>query len=279
MDKADWHKIIADDYKLADDQPLEDFTAELLGYLASPDSELRDTIAYSILARWIIKHDYYTDIELINMIEKLMPRMQTSIGSRDDDTVFGRSYAALVLSLIAYHHNTDNFLSDEITRSLLDQARNYLLTERDLRAYVPDKGWANACAHTADLLKFLMRSPVLEADDLKRVMDTVAEKVVIPTEYIFHHDEDERLAQVIMTAINSSMLTTYELDDWLNHFRDWKRSHTQHTVYDASYHGTFQNIKNFLRSLYIHMQLIDSIPVEAADFEPELLNVVGDYSL
>lgn len=279
MDKAFWQDIIKNNYQLPENQSLPTLTEELLSYLSSTDPELRDTFAYGILARWIITHQYYSTQQLLNIVSKLSPKLSDRLGNQGDDSIFGRSYAALILSLIVYHENRANFMTQAELRALLDQARRYLISEHDLRAYVPQKGWANACAHTADLIKFIARNNNLEAEDIKRILDTIGEKVLAVTNTVYNHDEDERLAAVVMAVINHSSLTVYELSDWLNHFSDWKSSHTHKDDYDESYHATYQNIRNFLRSLYIQMQLIDSIPVDAADFEPELLNVIGEYSL
>ena len=279
MDKAGWHKIIENEYQLPEGEDLNALTDELIAYLDSSDGEERDTIAYNIFARWIITYNYFSDEQLVNLVDRLIPKLSQNLGNHDDDTVFGRSYAALVLSLLAYREDRSSFMSEASVHSLIDEARNYLIGERDHRAYVDGKGWANACSHTADLLKFLARNAIIQSEDARRIMDTVAEKVVMQTNYIYRHDEDDRLAQVVTSVMDLSLLTTYELESWLKHFRDWKASHSAENDYNPVYHATYQNIKNFLSSIYIHMQLADSIPIDAADFEPSLLEVIGEYVL
>jgi hypothetical protein len=279
MDKAGWQKIIDDNYRLSDEHDLGELTNDLLDYLDSPDTELRDTIAYSIFARWIISHQYYSSEQLEHLVKLLIPKLNQSLGNHDDDTVFGRSYAASVLSLLAYQEDRSSFMTQALTHSLLDEARNYLIGERDHRAYIEGKGWANACSHTAELLKFLARNPIIQSEDAKRILDTVAEKVIMQTDYTYHHDEDERLAQVVMAVLDLSLLTVYELEDWLKHFSNWNTSHNLNHNYNPVSHATYQNIKNFLRSLYLQMQMADSIPIDAADFEPNLLNTIRNFSL
>jgi Protein of unknown function (DUF2785) len=279
MDKAGWQKIIENEYRMSDTHDLGTLTDDLLDYLDSSDAELRDTIAYSVFARWIISHQYYTEQQMVHLVNLLIPKLSQSLGDYGDDTVFGRSYAALVLSLLAYQEDRMGFMTDALVHALLDEACNYLIAERDHRAHIEGKGWANACSHTADLLKFLARNPLVQIEDAKRIMDTIAGKVVMQTEYIYHHDEDERLAQVVMAVIDLSLLTTYDLGDWLTHFRDWNTTHSLKDEYNPIDHATYQNIKNFLRSLYLQMQLVDSIPIDAAHFEPELLNTISEFSL
>jgi hypothetical protein len=279
MDKADWQQIIENDYRLSDADDMNVLTDELLFYLDSPDPELRDTIGYNVFARWIISLQYYSDQQQRKLVELLIPKLRQSLGNRDDDTVFGRSYGALVLSLLAYQENRSSFMTDTLAHALLDETRHYLIAERDQRAYVDGKGWANACSHTADLLKFLAGSSIIESEDAKKILETVAEKVLMETDSIYHHDEDERLAHVVVAVMDLSLLSTYELEDWLKHFLDWKADHSLIDNYDVIYHATYQNIKSFLRSLYIKTQLVDTIPVDAVDFEPQLLNAIRKFSL
>jgi hypothetical protein len=279
MNKAGWQQIIDNEYRLSDAHDLGTLTDDLLNYLDSSDAELRDTISYSVFARWIISHQYYTNQQMVHLVNLLIPKLSQSLGNHDDDTVFGRSYAASILSLLAYQEDRFGFMPEALAKTLLDEAHNYLIAERDHRAYVEGKGWANACSHTADLLKFLARNPVIQVEDARRIMDTIAEKVIIQTNYVYHHDEDERLAQVVMAVMDLSLLTALELEDWLKHFRDWNASRSLEDGYNPIYHATYQNIKNFLRSLYLQMQLADSIPIDAVDFEPQLLNAIGEFSL
>lgn len=275
-----WQTIIDNGYVLPEDHSLVDLTLELMSYLGAPDSALRDTFGYNILARWIIIYGYYTPEEMRAMIEWLSPRMIETLGDYDSDTVFLRSYCALILSLIAYRDNQIGFLSQAETRTLLDKARHYLVTERDLRAYIPEKGWANSCAHTAELLKFLARSGQLDSADLLRLMDTIADKLTTDTQYIFNHDEDERLAQVVMSVLRRDSLNMFELTAWVNRFKDWKQGQVKlNDDFNPSYHAIYQNIKNFLRSLYCQMQLAASIPIEAQDFEIELREILRIFSL
>lgn len=279
MDKAFWREIIHNQYRLPEDQSLSDLTIELFNYLGSTDPELRDTFAYGILARWIVLYGLHAPENLRVMIEWLVPQLSEGVGEQETDGVFLRAYSALILSLIAYHDNSVNFLEAEEARYLLDKARAYLLAERDLRAYVPEKGWANACAHTADLLRFLARNGYLEASDLRRLLDAIADKLTTETGVIFNHDEDDRLAQAVMAVFQRNVLNMYEMSEWLNRFLDWRSRQQTDNHYDPLYHATHQNIKNFLRSLYCRIQLSAYRTIDIQDFEPDLLVAIKVFSI
>lgn len=279
MEHDFWLEIIASKYQCPKGHALLELTEELLSYLALPDPELRDTFAYDIMARWILVYGYYTPQDLRAMMDWLLPRMAYGLGERDTDSVFLRSYAALVLSLIAYRDNQINFMTQVEMLTLADRARHYLLAEQDLRAYVPGKGWANACAHTADLLKFIARSGHLDKPDLMRLLDAVADKLLTNTDCMHQHDEDDRLAHVVLAVLRRDMLGLFDLTDWLRRFTLWKSGQERPDDFDSAWHVVYQNSKHFLRSVYLQMQLAPRLPADVEDFEPELLAALRLFSL
>lgn len=279
MERSFWREIIDNRYRIPEGHELGDLTVELIEYLPSPDSELRDTFAYNILARWIIVYGYYSPDELRKMIEWLTPGLNKGLGEQDTDTVFLRSYSALVLSILVYRDTQIHFLDEAEVRALLDRARQYFIAEQDLRAYVPEKGWANAWGNTADLLKFLARNVSLDTADLLRILDVIADKLTAQTLSVHMHDEDDRLAQVVMAVLRRDALTFYELSGWVNRFQDWKTALGEGADYDPVYQTTYHNIKGFLRSLYCYIELAPQIPIEVQDFLPDLLAVLQAFSL
>jgi hypothetical protein len=279
MDAAFLQQIIDSQYQLPKGHNLIDITVELMTYLGSTDAEMRDNYAYNILSRWITLYDYHTPDEMRAMIDWLLPRLQTEIGSYGNDSVFERSYAVLILSLIAYRDTRSSFLSSHEINDLLLVACNYLLEEKDSRAYVPGQGWANAYAHAADLLRFLMYSPLVTPDQQILVISNVADKVMTPTEDVYLHDEDDRLARVVVAVLRRSEVPTPDLDWWLRRFSDWKRDYQPEGDYDRIYTHTHQNIKLFLRALLVQVEVMEYLPRVADEFQPLLLATVRAYSI
>lgn len=281
MDYAFWESIIENNYQLPEDQDLSELTADLLEYIGSPDPTVRDRYSYGILARWITLYGYHDEEALKAMIEWLIPHMTQGLGETNTDSVFHRSYASLILSLIVYRDFQIKFMSEADIRLLLDKARHCLTAEQDLRAYVPDKGWANACAHTSDLLRFLARSNYLDTNDLRRLLDSVADKLTNTTDVLFIHDEDDRLAQVTIAILRRDMLTLYELTDWLSRFIVWWQGHntTSSDRYNYAEHVTHNNIRSYLRSLYCRIDFVNNLPMEVQDFQVALLKILKSYSI
>ena len=58
MDKAFWQSIIDNEYVIPPDFLIQTLTSELLSYLGSGDSALREGTAYTILDVWIHRNYY-----------------------------------------------------------------------------------------------------------------------------------------------------------------------------------------------------------------------------
>lgn len=280
MERDFWRDIIKNNYQLPKGHSVLDLTVELLQYLPSDDLELRDIFAYGILARWIIIYGYHSVEDLRAMISWLTPIMLEWLGEQDTDSVFGRSYAALILSLIVYRDQKLNFLEEAEARNLLDKARHYLVAERDLRAYVPDKGWANACGNTCDLLRFLAWNRHMNNADLRRLLDSIGDKLLAENNVFFVHEEDDRLAQVVSTILRRNLIKPSELVEWLARFTDWRNGEFKNTEgYNPFLHAVHHNTRNFLRALYCQLRLLPMLSDEVKDFEDELLMTLKGYGL
>jgi len=208
-----WRSIAQHDYVLPSGSDLPALTAELEEYLASPDPERRDEIAYSTLAVWIYGKRLIGPDLLRPLTDRLVANLKQGIGQRDSDTVFMRSFSALVLSVVAARDNAAPYMTAAEFRRLEDAALAYLAAEQDLRGYDARTGWMHSAAHTAGLLKFLARSRFLEPPDQRRLLDAVAAKVSsAPT--VFTHGEDERFARTVLSIVNRSDFDRSAFKEW-----------------------------------------------------------------
>ncbi len=269
-DKTFWQTLAENQYHLPDDAPLTELTDELLDYLRSPDPELRDDIAYATLTQWIVG-GRYTPEQLRAMLRRWQADLYTGLGEQGTNSVITRSFAALMLSIIAYHDWKEPFLTDEEAHALLDTALDYFAREQDVRGYDEQLGWLHSVAHTADLLKFLARSPKSRAADLQRILWAVAEKVIAPRPTVFTHSEDERLAWVILDVLRREMLDQPALAEWLERLTSITQEDGQSDtgLRDSGYHGTYQNTKHFLRSVYFRLAYSEDLP-GAHDLQEQL---------
>jgi hypothetical protein len=96
MVSAYWVKVLGDDHSVPRDRPLADLTAELTQMLGDPDPRVRDELAYPTLATWIGRGEY--DDLLPGLGDGMATGLRSGLGDSDTDTVFRRSFSALVLA-------------------------------------------------------------------------------------------------------------------------------------------------------------------------------------
>jgi len=224
---------------------------ELVDYLGSPDPERRDGIAYQVLLAWIVREPRLTPADLRGLIAGLVAALAGPLDVPDG--VFRRSFSALVLSLIAKRDLDAPFLDDAERRALLAAARAYAGYETDLRGYTGPRGWAHAAAHTADLLKFLARSPSLTDDDRARVLLAVAALTVRPHGFILHHGEDGRLAQAVLAALRLGVADR-DLDGWLAELVA-PLAAPETADFDPGRYAAQRNARNLLFTLFVQLSL------------------------
>jgi hypothetical protein len=162
-DAAFWKAIADHNFAVPAEESVGALALEIADLTAETDPMLRDSCGYGILAAWIYHKDLLTSEQLEALRRKLLPAMIFHIGESESDTVFRRSFSALYMSILAAQDLRKPFLSDAAFQETLTTALQCYAEEKDLRGYVPEKGWAHATAHVGDLLKFLARNPKLTA--------------------------------------------------------------------------------------------------------------------
>lgn len=276
MDKVFWQAVVTADFAVPAGHTVAELTPELLDFLGSTDIEVRDPFGYTVLAHWIIRDECYSPAELRSMRDKLLANLDVGLGENGTDTVFLRSFSILILSLIVYYDNQKPFLSETEITDLLDHALRYFAAEQDLRGFVPIKGWAHSAAHTADVLKFLARNTKTTAADHERILNALADKLLLPVVYWYVHSEDERLVSAVIDVLKRETLPTEKWQAWLDRFVEWKNS-WQAGDFVPTIHAPWLNTKNFLRSLYFRLDWVDDLPAPATELRPKINEVLKLY--
>ena len=158
-DRPFWREVIAQKYQVPANQAMPPLAMELAGFVTSIDSELRDNFGYEILANWIHRSGKLSAGDFDALRKAFMPYALAGIGESGTNTVFTRSFALLNLKELAAADLKTPYLTQASFDELFELALTALSTEKDLRGYVPEKGWAHATAHGADLLRILARKP------------------------------------------------------------------------------------------------------------------------
>lgn len=245
-DKTFWRSIVHSDYARPADTSITDLATELSHLLASPDPELRDEFAYAILTNWIYQKRLIQPADLRPLMRQWVTNLTDKVGSTEGDSVFSRSFSALMLSVVVARDNASPILEPAEFRELLGAALVYLRAERDVRGYDARKGWMHSAAHTADLLKFLARSRHLERVDQQRILIAVGEKLR-DAPIVFAFGEDERFARALL-----SLATRPDFD--LEGFRQWADKARPEPLTErpdlAVIRGN-QNLKNLFAKLHV----------------------------
>jgi hypothetical protein len=195
-DRAYWLALKADDFKLPAGASAAALGREVLALLGSTDPEMRDGVGYEAFASWVYRDQLVGPKELQALQVPLLAAARAGLGEAAGDGIFGRSFALLDLSVLAAEDLKRPYLTELQFRELLSVACDSLARERDLRGYVPGKGWAHATAHAADLLKFLARSPRLAPAEAARIVAQIAERLRT-ADQVFVWGEDARLAAAL----------------------------------------------------------------------------------
>jgi len=189
---------------------------ETLGVLDSPDPVLRDELGYRVLAEWITDPDGPL---AVREVHELLRRAEGDamllhgLGERGTDSVFGRAFSLLVIAAALHRDGLEPFLGEEEWRHTIECVGCYCEGERDLRAHVPEKGWAHAVAHVADVVEELVRGRHARRADSERLLECLSLLLEGSTE-AFQGEEDERLSIALATMVASGHLTVAALGAW-----------------------------------------------------------------
>lgn len=242
---ADLRRIEDDEYQLRPGEQPADFLPALLAHIGDPAPELRDELVYPTFHAFV-EGDRLTEDELRRLLDTLLDdrHLFHGIGGAGDPTVFTRTFSMLVVALVLRRHQRRPFLTADGFTRVRDALLRYHCEERDLRGLVAEGGWAHAAAHGADALTELVRCP--EADPATRhaVLD-VLRGVLHNGTTIFAEEDDERIATVVDTLVEESLLPAREIAEWLGGLAacaDQPRSRAQVVART--------NTKNLLRGLH-----------------------------
>ncbi len=251
MDKEFWTELSQNSYEIPAGHTLSELTQEVFSYLGSTDPELRDDIGYTVFANWL-KQERYSIEELRGYVKELLANLHIGMGEIESDSVFLRTFSILFLAEIVHNDNKKSFLNKADTTLILEQSLWYITAEKDPRGFIPIKGWAHALAHTADLILVLAKNKNLEETDLWKILNTISEKIIHSTNYIYIHGEDERLAAAVTETLRRNLIPIEKVDAWAKSFvnQDWKGAYT-----DEEKNSAFQNTRNLLRSIYLGLKI------------------------
>lgn len=273
-----WQQVLSTGLAVPDDRPLADLTAELTAMLGSPDPALRDGLAYPALATWISRGTY--DFLLSGLGDGIATGLTHGLGDQDTDTVFRRSYSALILGECIARDSVVALVGKDKVLDWGDRLASWFLREQDLRGWVPGHGWAHALAHGSDALNRLAQSRHMGIPELSVILDVIADRVVDPATPLLLSGELDRLAVTTCHVLRRNQIPLTMAEPWLVRIARGGDAHGRRTSQDP-YAGT-HNAQTFLRSVYLHLELSTPAPQIRGDLlltAIELLRTTNPYTL
>ncbi|UXH44059.1 DUF2785 domain-containing protein [Rossellomorea vietnamensis] len=221
----------------------------MMHFIGSTDSELRDKLIYTTFFHLAI--DNQLDHELLrDLLDHCLSddMLFKGIGENGTDTVFTRAFSSLVIAVILYKDNKDDFLSRDAVYKTKYHLINYINSENDLRGFVPVKGWAHSIAHVADAFDELILNKKMEQKDLFDMLPPLWGKILV-SESVYVHGEDERMITPILAMLEKG-LDIVEIEHLLKGIPAELKRRKEH-VKEENYWFLEANCKTFLKSFYV----------------------------
>ncbi|MEK4758853.1 DUF2785 domain-containing protein [Viridibacillus sp. FSL E2-0187] len=181
------------------------YVFSMMEHIGSTDVELRDELIYQ--AFWKLIHNGHLSEELmIDMLNTALSDVYLfdEIGENGVDSVFKRSYTALLIALLLNQDLQHPFLTEEMIGKVKDKLVTYLDLEEDIRGYVTNKGWAHSVANTAYAVDELVKNPKLKVADYDEIFQSLVNKI-FTSKAVYLSNEDERVIMPILTMLENGL--------------------------------------------------------------------------
>jgi len=244
------------DWNIPEEVNKYELALELMDGLKSTDPILRDDLSLSFL--WgIIDEDMLSKSEVSNLLKLALSEEHLfhKLGALEDDSVFNRSFTALIIGAIIGYHNDkleeegQAILSKTEVVEAFHKVMEYFKKERDVRGYVDVKGWAHSAAHTGDTLANFAICIELDKEHMLEILKGIREKVTIDY-YVYKNVEAERITSTIMYISKRDDINDEDIIEWIRSFNDLEQPKD-----NPQYHNFIENVKNFLRSMYFRFKV------------------------
>ncbi|EAC4172903.1 DUF2785 domain-containing protein [Listeria monocytogenes] len=222
----------------------------MLSYLSSVDSELRDNIAYNIFFEWLVGQDNLTTDQKRRIYNYAVNKnnLLFKINIIDSDAVFQRSFLALIIALLLENNKVHTFLTDNEIRKTMNLLIELLEKEKNTHSFIEEKGWAHCIAHTADALDELIYQRTISEIDVKKIMTAIT-FFYKTNPNILTGEEDERLSNILITALFEQKINIEEVKNWLNSLSEAIPNHLPEIP--------LINIKQFTQTLLIKLTVLN----------------------
>ena len=230
----------------------------MLEHIGYPEDEMRDKLNYRLFIE-LLAGQLFSRKQMAHMASTLKGEnyLFCSIGERDTDSVFTRSFSALWLSNLLNVDKQLRFLNEEEATNILEISSRYLGKENDVRGFVGEKGWAHSIAHGADLSSAIISHPSFNVRFAPVILQGVKDCFWKGT--VFVDDEEERLVTVMEKLILQDFPEEV-LIEWVEQVFDKLQFYLMEVGYTPQYFAARTNTLHFMKTLYFTLKFSQKSP-------------------
>jgi hypothetical protein len=243
------------------------YLESLCHYIGDPDPVLRDELIYPILGDLVSSDEQLPDEKAAALLLELSSSnyLSYSLGSQNDDAIFKRTFSALIIANLLDRDLDNPFLTDLQRSEVGERLLHTFINEKDIRSYVPEKGWAHALAHYSDAIGCLLASDQMSEQFLLPFLKALGAKLSA-VEGVWTGEEDERWT----TALAKPFFTNTFMPQETALSIIASMGSALEGITGASRNDIAINNKHFLRSLYFRgLKHYPEHPLLSAIFEAQ----------
>ncbi|MET3729330.1 hypothetical protein ABID52_002911 [Fictibacillus halophilus] len=218
-------------------------------HIGSPNSDLREMVYRSFYMSIIHDQlDYETVKKLLDYSLKHL--LFKGIGESGTDSVFTRAFTTILIAVIIHKDIEVDFLPKETLIEVKNEIKKYIELERDVRGYVPVKGWAHSIAHVADTCDELIKSEKIAEVEYFSIVEVLLKKYCrTPTGFL--HGEDERVVTAVLAMLKKEV-GLEELKQFVEGIPSLLKSQKEE-LSSEKYWFVMANCKSLLKSLFVEV--------------------------
>lgn len=229
-------------------QEKENLFESMLENIGTTDGYLRDNIYLMRLVE-MLESEPFTNEKLIAYTEICLEQIKYGLGEINSDSVFKRSFSALVLYYLAVINQQRNFLSNDLKQQIMQESIYLFKNEQDIRGYVKGKGWAHSIAHYSDLIAGLVTSDFYDSKYNEEILDVLninLQKLNVDKS-CYIDDEEERMLFIVFAMLDKQRISEEAYINWLN---DSNKLMLNQTSKNLEGFRIRTNYKHFYQSMY-----------------------------
>ncbi|WP_155591802.1 DUF2785 domain-containing protein [Lysinibacillus cavernae] len=231
---------------------------EMLTHIGSIDAELRDHYIYRTFVD-LLSDNLLTPQQLQYLFETATSEdfLYLHIGEKPTDSVFTRSFSALLVAGLLAKDAELLVLNDDDLQIFFKKIGRYLLLEQDTRGYVQGKGWAHSIAHGADLATTTIKHPKFDLQFAPSILHAL--KLVTWKDTVYVNDEEERLINIVDALLNQNY-SEEALIEFVEQAFDKFEMHLMTQGYNEYFFSGRTCTLNFMKTLYFSLKMNNKAP-------------------